>query len=153
MVLTSTHNLCFEQKYEKYQKFSSENFHFSVVKFSVYLNRRVSIMIWFRIFCIWGCNKDFLHLVGAIKIFCIWWAQLGFSASGERDYNMTFLHTASTIFTLSSAFQETIHSHPCIPVYVFGQHKRSYALYIESKDTADNIYIIKGRWHIILFIL
>ena len=44
-VLTSTHNLCFEQKYEKYQNFSSENFHFLVVKFSVYLNRRVSVMI------------------------------------------------------------------------------------------------------------
>ena len=27
-VLTSTHNLCFEQKYEKYQKFLSETFHF-----------------------------------------------------------------------------------------------------------------------------
>ena len=26
-VLTSTNNLCFEQKYEKYQKFSFENFH------------------------------------------------------------------------------------------------------------------------------
>ena len=24
----STHNLCFEQKYEKYQNFLSENFHF-----------------------------------------------------------------------------------------------------------------------------
>ena len=43
--LTSTHNLCFEQKYEKYQNFLSENFHFLVVKFSVYLNRRVFIMI------------------------------------------------------------------------------------------------------------
>ena len=43
-VLTSTHNLCFEQKYEKYQNFLSENFHFLVVKFSVYLNRRVFIM-------------------------------------------------------------------------------------------------------------
>ena len=39
-----THNLCFEQKYEKYQDFSSENFHFLMVKFSVYLNRRVFIM-------------------------------------------------------------------------------------------------------------
>ena len=37
----STHNLCFDQKYEKYQKFSSESFHFLVVKFSIYLNRRV----------------------------------------------------------------------------------------------------------------
>ena len=48
----STHNLCFEQKYEKYQSFSSENFSFLVVKFSVYLNRRVFVMWfyhWFRI--------------------------------------------------------------------------------------------------------
>ena len=36
------HNLCFEQKYEKYQNFSSENFHFLVVKFSIHLNRHVS---------------------------------------------------------------------------------------------------------------
>ena len=41
-VLTNTHNLYFEQKYEKNQK--SENFHFLVVKFSVYLNRRVFVM-------------------------------------------------------------------------------------------------------------
>ena len=40
-VLTSIHNLCFEQKYEKYQRFLSENFHFLVVKFSVYLDRLV----------------------------------------------------------------------------------------------------------------
>ena len=43
-VLTSTHNLYFEQKYEKYQNFLSENFHFLVVKFSVYLNRHVFVM-------------------------------------------------------------------------------------------------------------
>ena len=53
-VLTSIHNLCFEQKYEKYQNFLSENFlsffffffffFFFVVKFSVYLNRYVFIM-------------------------------------------------------------------------------------------------------------
>ena len=35
----------FEQKYEKYQNFLSENFHFLVVKFSVYLNRRVFVMM------------------------------------------------------------------------------------------------------------
>ena len=34
-----------EQKNEKYQKFLSENFHFLVVKFSVYLNRRVFVMM------------------------------------------------------------------------------------------------------------
>ena len=42
--LTSTHNLCFEQKYEKYQNFLSENFICLVVKFKVYLNRRVFVM-------------------------------------------------------------------------------------------------------------
>ena len=41
----STHNLCFEQKYEKYQNFVSENFQFLVVNFSVYLNRHVFIMM------------------------------------------------------------------------------------------------------------
>ena len=41
----STHNLCLEQKYEKYQNCLSENFHFLVVKFSVYLNRHVFIMM------------------------------------------------------------------------------------------------------------
>ena len=41
----STHNLCFEQNYEKYLNFLSENFHiFLVVKFSVYLNRHVFVM-------------------------------------------------------------------------------------------------------------
>ena len=43
-VLTSTHNLCFEQKYENYQRFLSENFQVLEVKFSLYLNRRVFVM-------------------------------------------------------------------------------------------------------------
>ena len=41
----STLNLCFGQKYEKYQNFLSENFHFLVVKFPVYLNRHNFVMI------------------------------------------------------------------------------------------------------------
>ena len=45
-VLTNTHNLCFDQKYVKYRNFLSENFLFLVVKFSVYLNRRVFVMKW-----------------------------------------------------------------------------------------------------------
>ena len=40
----STHNLCFEKKYEKYLKFLSKHFSCLVVKFSIYLNRRVSVM-------------------------------------------------------------------------------------------------------------
>ena len=43
-VLKSTHTLCFEQEYEKYQIFLSENFPFLVVKFAIYLNRRVFVM-------------------------------------------------------------------------------------------------------------
>ena len=42
-VLTSTHNLCFEQKYEKSQNFYLKTLSFLVVKFSVYLKRRVFI--------------------------------------------------------------------------------------------------------------
>ena len=41
----STHNLCFEQKYEKYQIFLSENFHFLVVKCSIYMDWHVFVMI------------------------------------------------------------------------------------------------------------
>ena len=40
----STHNLCFEQKYEKYQNFYLKT-QFLVVKFSIYLDRRVFVMI------------------------------------------------------------------------------------------------------------
>ena len=39
------HNLCSELKYEKYQSFLSENFQFLEVKFSIYLNRRVFVMV------------------------------------------------------------------------------------------------------------
>ena len=43
-VLTSNHNLCFEQKYENNQSFLSEYFQFLEVKFSICLNRRVFVM-------------------------------------------------------------------------------------------------------------
>ena len=40
----STHNLCSEQKYEKYHSFLSENFQFLEVKYSIYLNQCVFVM-------------------------------------------------------------------------------------------------------------
>ena len=43
-VLTSTHNLCFVQKYERYLSFLSENFQFLEINFSIYLNRLVFVM-------------------------------------------------------------------------------------------------------------
>ena len=39
-----THNLCFEQKHEKYQNFVSEKFHCLVLKLSISLNRHVFVM-------------------------------------------------------------------------------------------------------------
>ena len=42
-VKTSTHNLCFEQKYEKMSEFLSETSRFLVAKFSIYLNGRVFV--------------------------------------------------------------------------------------------------------------
>ena len=58
-VLTSTHNLCLEQKYEKYQIFFlSENFHFLVVKFSIYLNRHVFVIV---------RNRQFRARIGLIS--------------------------------------------------------------------------------------
>ena len=46
----SNHNLCFKQKFEKYQSFLSESFQFLEVKFSIYLNRRVFVMFSFFYF-------------------------------------------------------------------------------------------------------
>ena len=43
-VLTSNHNLCFEQKYEKYQSLLSKKLSVLELKFSIYLNRRVFVM-------------------------------------------------------------------------------------------------------------
>ena len=54
-VLMSTHNLCFERKYEKYQNFLSGNFQFLEVKFSLYLNMRVFVMI---TYCITYCRYE-----------------------------------------------------------------------------------------------
>ena len=45
-VVLRVHTICFEQIYEKYQNFS-KNFHFLVVKFSVYFNRHVFVMVGF----------------------------------------------------------------------------------------------------------
>ena len=45
-VRTSTHNLCFEQEYEKYQNFYLFLFFpFLVVKFSIYLNKRFFVLV------------------------------------------------------------------------------------------------------------
>ena len=43
-VLTSPHNLCFEQKCEKVSELLTENFQILVVEFSIYLNWRVFVM-------------------------------------------------------------------------------------------------------------
>ena len=64
----STHNLCFEKKYEKYQNFLSENFHFLEVKFSIYLNRHVFVM---SISWAWYHCKTYLCVGGFICGVCL----------------------------------------------------------------------------------
>ena len=44
-VLTSIHNLCFEQRYENIRIFYKKKIIFFVIKFSVYLNRHVFVML------------------------------------------------------------------------------------------------------------
>ena len=47
-----TRSLCLEQKYENYQNVSSESFHFLMVKFSIYLDRRFFFcFFFFFVFC------------------------------------------------------------------------------------------------------
>ena len=57
-VLTCTHNLCFEQKEEKYQKHSAENFHF--------LKHKKSLFIAWACFCnasLMSLSLFFLNLI------------------------------------------------------------------------------------------
>ena len=60
----STHKLCFQQKYKTYQNFLSENFHFLVVKCSIYLNRRVFVILMrtHNIHLLWRNKKKILNL-------------------------------------------------------------------------------------------
>ena len=62
----STHNLCFEQKYENHQIFLSENSQLLEVKFSIYLNRRVFVMQ--DIQFLYAANKN--CLLTGICCFC-----------------------------------------------------------------------------------
>ena len=67
-VLMNIHNLCFEQEYEKYQIFLSENFPFLVVKNSIYLNRRgfVNVKAVFR-----DCDISLVSSLICLYIFVI----------------------------------------------------------------------------------
>ena len=70
MVLTSNHNLCFEQKYENCQNLLSENFPFLVVKFSIFLNRRVFVMVCLTVFLqVVFSYLDVQFVVGPISLF------------------------------------------------------------------------------------
>ena len=64
-LLTSTYNLCFEQEYEKNQIFLSETFPLLVVKFSLYLNRRVFVM------GVFGNKVDPYIVSSGSMLFCI----------------------------------------------------------------------------------
>ena len=63
----STHNLCFEQKYEKHQSFLSENFQFLEVKFSIYLNSTHYIHFLEVKFSIYLNSTHYIHFYGEIR--------------------------------------------------------------------------------------
>ena len=72
-VLTITHNLCFEQKYEKYQSFLCENFQFLEMKFSIYLYRRVFVMVFALIFVLKCCFfNHYIHLLSSLYNYLGW---------------------------------------------------------------------------------
>ena len=64
-VLTNTHNLCFEQKCEKYQNFYLKTSSFLVVNFSLYLNRRVFVMVFDFIIAL--CTKGFHNYLKTLQ--------------------------------------------------------------------------------------
>ena len=71
-VVVRTHSLCFEQKYEIYKSFLTENFQILEVKFSIYLNRRVFVMkhnfkrsvkSWFHASHFWNRSNILMSIV------------------------------------------------------------------------------------------
>ena len=56
---------------KKYQRFLSENFQFLEVKFSVYLNRRVSVMLLETMK--WANSANPAHLLNRIRSFSLRW--------------------------------------------------------------------------------
>ena len=65
----STNNLCFEQKYEKYQFSLSESFQFFEVKFSTYLNRRVFVIrpLFRKSLVVLGCKQQVRKSVSLVE--------------------------------------------------------------------------------------
>ena len=61
----STHNQCLEQKYEEYQIFLSDSFHFFMVKLSIYLNRHVFKCYW----CV--CETEILIMASVGALFLV----------------------------------------------------------------------------------
>ena len=79
----STHNLCFEQKYEKYHSFLSENFKFMKEKFSIYLNRCVFIM---TVYLIAQPVKSPSFLCGILFLFIYIFFLLNFSTESTVKF-------------------------------------------------------------------
>ena len=86
----STHNQCFEQKYEKISEFFlSENCQFLEVKFSIYLNRSVFVMKQEK--CLSDCTffeetrKILVHLVFEIN-YKIYSSQYTYGLKKQQKY-------------------------------------------------------------------
>ena len=88
-ILTSTHNLCFGQKYEKYQNFYLKIFLFLVVNFFIYLNRRVVVMISTKSFFLILPQIRTNDTVAAMCISPCWWRGLLSRFNVDSKYSKT----------------------------------------------------------------
>ena len=88
-ILTIIHNLCFEQKYENYQKFSSESFQFLVVKFSIYLNRRVFVIVCVSVIS----YMAFVLSLFGLRLFFFWYLR----KTVIRDCDVSFTYIVSRL--------------------------------------------------------
>ena len=117
--LTSTHNLCFEQIYEKKSEFLSEIFHFFlVVNFSVYLNRLVFVMTvqypsltWIHVAVLLS-EQYFFRLQIAIKTFAL------FHHSGEPHVGYTYLNLLDSPEVLQILMTLTTVVKPLLPNFL-----------------------------------
>ena len=97
----STHNLYFEQKYEKNLNFLSENFHFLVTKISIYLNR----LVFWGFFCVCVCVVFFNAVKYALEISPLELYPVMFNSS--ETWDVSFCETLfldSTVFVVVVLF-------------------------------------------------
>ena len=143
-VLTSTHNLCFEQKCENIRFFLSENFQFFVVKFSIYLKRLVFVM---RFFDVLHTQSPLVNMfeISKTKILPGQNSELGFHLFTLYNYHSVTVASVFIIY-IRAATSENVPSEMCAQrVYssacAFAQYYQNLPLaYLESEGCKVSLY-------------